>query len=222
MRLPGLHDAPHERDVFLFDLAIVELPRQLDVRAVVLRHHHQARRSAIEAMHDARPQLAADAAEIVHLVEQRVDERALRVPGGGMHHHARRLVHDDEVRVLIDDVEVDGLRAAALGSTGSGMSTAIVSPARTTRFGRHRLAGDGDLAVLDQPLNLRARLAGQHARRDTDRCGRPPRRADTSEVCRETRASGRAPGRLSPARARAGAAGRTSIDEAERRENRPR
>ena len=146
MRLPGLHDAPHERDVLLFDLAIVELPGELGVRAVVLRHHHQARCAAIEAMHDARPQLAADAAQIVDLVEQRVDQRALRVAGGGMHHHAGGLVDDDEVRVLIDDVEVEifGLRAS--GSTGSGMSTAIASPARTTR-----LAGTAWPAMVTLP-----------------------------------------------------------------------
>ena len=102
--LARLDHAPHERDVLLFDLAVVELSRELDMRAVVLRHHHQARCSAIETMHDARPQLAADAAEIVHFVEQRVDQRALRVARGGMDHHPGRFVDDDQVRILIDDV----------------------------------------------------------------------------------------------------------------------
>jgi hypothetical protein len=51
---PCLHDAPDERDVLLLDLAIVELPRQLLVRGVVLGHDHHARRAAIEAVHDAR------------------------------------------------------------------------------------------------------------------------------------------------------------------------
>ena len=49
------------------------------------------------------------------LVEQRVDERALRVTGGGMDDHAGRLVDDDEVRILIDDVEV-----VVFGLRGSG------------------------------------------------------------------------------------------------------
>ena len=50
----GLHHAPHERDVFLLDLAIVELTRQLLVRGVVLGDHHHARRAAIQPVHDAR------------------------------------------------------------------------------------------------------------------------------------------------------------------------
>ena len=46
------------------------------------------------------------------------------------------LFDDDEVRVLIDDVEVERFRLRAAALTGSGMSTTIVSPACTTRFGR--------------------------------------------------------------------------------------
>ena len=56
-------------------------------------------------MHDARTLLAADAAQIVDVMEQRVHQRAAGVAGGGMHDHARRLVHDDEVGILIDDGE---------------------------------------------------------------------------------------------------------------------
>ena len=39
---PRLHNAPHERDVFLLDLAVVELPRELLMCGVVLRHHHES------------------------------------------------------------------------------------------------------------------------------------------------------------------------------------
>ena len=54
-------------------------------------------------MHDAGPLLAADAAEIVDVVQQRVDERAAGMPGRRMHDHARRLVDDDQVVVLVED-----------------------------------------------------------------------------------------------------------------------
>ena len=150
MRLPGLDDAPHERDVFLFDLAVVELPRELGVRAVVLGDHHQARRAAIEAMHDARPQLAADAAEVVHLVQQRVDERALRVARGGMDDHAGRFVDDDQIRILIDDVEVEVFGLRRRRCVGSGISMAIASPARTMR-----LAGTAWPAMVTLPSLMR-------------------------------------------------------------------
>ena len=38
------------------------------------------------------PQLAADAAQVVDVVEQRVDERAAGVAGRGVHDHPGRLV----------------------------------------------------------------------------------------------------------------------------------
>ena len=38
---PRVDDAPHERDVLFFDLAVAELPRQLLVRGVVFRDDHQ-------------------------------------------------------------------------------------------------------------------------------------------------------------------------------------
>ena len=37
-----LNDAPHERQVFLFNLSIVKLPRELFVGGVILRDHHQS------------------------------------------------------------------------------------------------------------------------------------------------------------------------------------
>jgi hypothetical protein len=39
---PGLDDSPHERDIFLFDFAIVKLSRELLVCQVVLGNHHHA------------------------------------------------------------------------------------------------------------------------------------------------------------------------------------
>ena len=101
-------------------------------------------------MHDAGPQLAADAAEIVDLVKQRVHQRALRVAGGGMHHHPCGFVDDHEVRVLIDDVEIVVFGLRAPGSTGSGISTAIASPARTIR-----LAGTAWPATVTLPSLIR-------------------------------------------------------------------
>ena len=103
--LASARRAPHERDVLLADLAIVELPRKLAMRAIVLGHHHHSRRPAVETMHDARPRLAANAAQPVDVVQERVDERARRVPGGRVHDHARRLVDDHEVVVLVEDRE---------------------------------------------------------------------------------------------------------------------
>ena len=89
MRRPGLHLAPYQREVFLLDFTVVKLARQLFVRRVVLGHHHQARRAAIEPMHDPGPLFAADAAQIVDVMKERVDQRSARVAGRRMDHHSR-------------------------------------------------------------------------------------------------------------------------------------
>ena len=78
-----LHQSPHQRDVLLLDFAIVKLARQLLVRGVVLGDDHHAGRALVETMHDARPQLAADAAQVGDVVQQRVDERAAVVSRAG-------------------------------------------------------------------------------------------------------------------------------------------
>ena len=71
-----------------------------------LRHHHHARRAAIEPMDDAGPLGAADAAEAAQMVEQRVDQRAARVAG---RRDARPcpagLFDDGDVRVVVEQRE---------------------------------------------------------------------------------------------------------------------
>ena len=59
--------------------------------------------AAIEAVHDARAQLAADAAQVVDVVQQGIHHRAAAVAGGRMHDHARRLVDHDHVGVFVED-----------------------------------------------------------------------------------------------------------------------
>ena len=95
--------APDERDVLLLDFPFAKLTRQLFMRRVVFRHDHQSGRSPIQPMDDTRPLLAADAAQIVDVVEQRVHERPARMTGRGMNDHAGGLVHHDEIVVLIQD-----------------------------------------------------------------------------------------------------------------------
>lgn len=36
------------------------------------------------------------------MMEQRVDQRAIRMTGGGMHHQARRLIEDDQGGIFIE------------------------------------------------------------------------------------------------------------------------
>ena len=130
MRRPAMHLAPHERDVLLLDLAVVKLPGELLVRGVVLGDDHQSRRAAIQPVHDARPLLAADAAQVVDVVEQRVDERAaLRGPAAGCTTIPAGLSTTIRSRVLVEDRQRQRLGLAAPDRPARGSSTVIACPA---------------------------------------------------------------------------------------------
>ena len=71
-------------------------------------------------------------AQVVAVVQQRVDQRAAGVAGRRVHDHARRLVDHDQVGVLVEDVERDVLGLRRRRGAGSGTSTATTSPVRFT------------------------------------------------------------------------------------------
>ena len=79
------------------------------------------------------PQLAADAAEIRDVVEQRVDERARRVAGAGMHDHAGRFVQHREVGVLVEDVEWKRFARRAVDGVAAGHVDADADRLRARR-----------------------------------------------------------------------------------------
>ena len=85
---------------------------------VVLGDEHHAARVLVEAMDDAGAELAADAAQVVHVKEQRVDERLVGVAGGGMDDQAGGLVDHDDVVVLVEDREREVLRLDGRRSGG--------------------------------------------------------------------------------------------------------
>ena len=99
--------------------------RRARMRLVVLGHHHQSGGVLVEPVHDARPPFAADAGEaFAAMGDERIDQRAGPMPGGGMNNEATGFVDDDDVVVLIDHVERNGFGPGAAG-TGGGISTSI-------------------------------------------------------------------------------------------------
>ena len=102
--------APHRAGAAV----IGELRGQRLVRPVVLRHHHQPGGVLVEPMHDARPPDAADPGKArAAMGDQRIDQRAGFMAGGGMHDESLGLVDDDDVVILIDDIERDILSRRA-------------------------------------------------------------------------------------------------------------
>ena len=157
---PCHHHTPDQRHVLLLDLAILELTGKLLVRRVVLGYHHQPRGAAIQSMHDARASLAADATQIVDMMEQRIHQRPGLVSSGGMHDHAGGLVDDDDVRVLIDDRERQvfrrWLRIDQLRQGDGDRATGLDAEVRL-----RRTAVNMDEPFVDEPLQLRPGLTGE-------------------------------------------------------------
>ena len=84
------------------------------------------------------------------MIEKRVDERPVGIADGGMHHHALRLVDDENVPVLVNDVERDVLGERFRGDglrfrDGDDVSRAHLIPLRKANA-IHR-----DLPRLDPP-----------------------------------------------------------------------
>jgi hypothetical protein len=141
----------------------VKLPRELVVRGIVLRDDHQARRAAVKAMDDPWALFAAYATQILDVVQQRVDQRAAGMAGRWVDDHTGRLVHHDEVTILVDDLErqILGFRGWRHwfgnldGHDLSGFD-------RLVRFGRP--PRHLDVPVLNQPLNLRSGVRAEDRR----------------------------------------------------------
>ena len=133
------------------------------VRRVALRDHEHARGAAVEAVHDARAQHVADAGEIVAVVQQRVHERAARVP--------RRRVHDDARPACRARSGPRPRRARRAGSPRAPRGrrlrvrrNRLDQVARAHALARlHRAVVDAHAPELDPAARLRARASASAA-----------------------------------------------------------
>ena len=80
----------HQRDVDLFHLARCELRGQIAMRGVVACDQDHAAGEAIQAMHDAGPQVAANGRKLSEAVQHGVDQSARMPAGAGVNHHSAR------------------------------------------------------------------------------------------------------------------------------------
>src|SRR5690348_4052526 len=93
---------------------------------VVLRNQNQPTGLLVEAMHNAWTGITIESAELTKTIQQRIDQCAaiaVLVSGSGVHHHARRLVDDRQILILVHDgkryVFWEGLQRRTLGFTGN-------------------------------------------------------------------------------------------------------
>jgi hypothetical protein len=156
----GLDDTPHERRVFLLDLAVAELIGERFVGPIVLGDDHQPGSAAIQAVHNPGSPLPADSAQVGNVVEQRVHECPRLVTSGRMHHHPGRLVHDDEIAILVDDAQRQCLRCGDRLDRCGNLDGDNLSCFNRLVHTRWTLI-DTDMSVPDEPLDLRSRSVGE-------------------------------------------------------------
>ena len=154
------HGPGDERLVRLLHAPRLQLRLERDLGGVVARDDEQAARVAVEPMDDPGPPDTAERRELapprVHR-EQRVDDRAVLVPGRRMRHEPGGLVDDEDVGVLVDDRRAGWPPARRRRRATSGTSSSSRAPAAHRVPGAHDPAGRGQAALRDEPLDVRAR-----------------------------------------------------------------
>jgi hypothetical protein len=101
--IPG-QPAMKQRDVRLFDCARAELFAENAMGDIIARYDHGPGGAAVQPVHDSRTKISANRRKRSEVMEQSVDERASRRPGSGVNDHSRRLIHGDDVFVLVEHV----------------------------------------------------------------------------------------------------------------------
>ena len=143
--------AARDGQVGAFDVVGGEHVGEGGVGRFALGGDHDAGRILVEAVDDAGPSDAADAGEsLAAMKEQGVDQRAALGAAGRVDDEAGRLVDDDEVFVLEDDIERDVFR---FGQRADGDGQVDGLDGAGDDFGAgvgRRLAVGGDAAFLDQ------------------------------------------------------------------------
>ena len=151
----GRRQTLHQRPIPAVNVMRLEQRPQAGMGRFRLRRHQQSGGVLVEAVHDAGPRDAANAGQLrAAMLQQRVHQCAAGMAGGGMHHHARRLVHDDQMHVLMHHCQRDRL--------GFGFGRAHRRHIDTIKLSGHRLARRG----RDAPLGNQRLYAGAGKRRD--------------------------------------------------------
>ena len=158
--------APHKGRVEplqIVGLAVIgELCGEVLVGGIGLGHHHHAGRVLVQPVNDAGAFHTANAGQALAAVKQeRIDQRAGRVAGAWMHHQTCRLVDDDEVGVLVQDVERDVFRLwLRFFSFGNRECDGFFAAQLLRRIGEG-IAVQRGMAGLDERRDTAARQAGR-------------------------------------------------------------
>jgi hypothetical protein len=99
-----------KRQIDLVDRPKRELPRKVDVRKIILRHHQTTARFFIQPMNNPRSLLPADTRKIFAMRQQSVNQCAAFAAGTRVNRNPRAFVYYDQIVVFVQDRERDLFR----------------------------------------------------------------------------------------------------------------
>jgi hypothetical protein len=149
-----------DREIALLHAMRFERRLEPAQRRLRLRDGEAARGLFVEAVHDPRPQLAADSGQIADLVKETVDDRARRNTGARMHCDPSGFVDDDEIGVLVQHGEIETFRDQLRWSRCSRKPNLDFAVDRRSKRRLRRFSGDGDGTLVDELPQPRARQLG--------------------------------------------------------------
>ena len=145
----GFVDAAHR--------ACLQLGDQVGMGLQGLGHHHESGGVLVQAMDDAGTRHAVQRG---YVVQQGIEQGAVGMAGGRMHHQPGGLVEHQQVIVFVDDVQLDVLGhplALGLALGAQRQLGAAMDGVTRTQHG----AVDGQAAVLDPGGETRAGVFGE-------------------------------------------------------------
>ena len=159
---PGFRsDQAHGHGQISFlELAVLQLFGEPLVRLLGLGDHHQAGRVQVQAVDDAGPQLSADPADVRAPGQQGVDQCAVGMARPRVYGQVRRLVHDNQMLVLVDGDKRYVLRNQVRGGPGRRDTYDYRVPGPNPLGGTGDASIDGDHAFGGQGLQAAAGEAG--------------------------------------------------------------
>jgi len=152
--------AADQRQVRPDDRMRLELGGERSLRLVGLGHHQQPGGVLVEPVHDPGPDGPADPGQVRNSGQERVHEGPRGVPGRRMYSQSGGLVHDEQIRILVDDVERNRFRLEpGRRRRRDQYAHLLLRPDAERRFPRYRV--DQDPAVCGKMRRSCPRELGQ-------------------------------------------------------------
>src|SRR5260370_320500 len=99
------NESMHQRNIGFEDFARAKLIGQIFMSAFGLSRYQQTRGAFVQTMHNPWPSRPRGVRQLCEMIGESVCEGPGVSSGGGVNHHARRLIDDDQIVIFKDNVE---------------------------------------------------------------------------------------------------------------------